>query len=118
MIGYTNLEQSQALSKILPLSSADMHYAKDYDGSWFASIGEYSSVKLPSYILKCHVDEHILPCWSLEALLKAMPPIQELCASTDHYYRVFCMNLFSEWHETALDACVSMIIRLNEKQLI
>lgn len=67
MKSYTDLEQSNKLKEILPLESADMHYSKDFDGSWFVDFAKYTSVKTPKYV--DNVEEHLLPCWSLAALI-------------------------------------------------
>ena len=71
MKAYTNLEQSKKLAEMLPLESADMHWAKDFDGRWFVDLAEYTSVKIPKYVDK--VEEHLLPCWSLAALINLLP---------------------------------------------
>ena len=112
MKSYTDIEQSKVLAEILPAESADVCYGinddtlKYNDLPWLIPYHKYTA------------KEFYIPCWSLSALFDAMPPIQELCSSTDHYYRVHCMNLFSEWHENAIDSCVEMIIKLHKKGLI
>ena len=70
MKSYTDIEQSKKLAEILPLESADM---------WYQHIG-YSIVNgteklryFPMVIRDCVSDEDI-PCWSLSALLRLMPP--------------------------------------------
>lgn len=110
MKAYTDVEQSKVLSEILPLESADM---------WWVALNwqeteYYVEVKQDGIIQP----KNAVPCWSLAALLDALPPIQELCSSTDHYYRVHCMNLFSEWHENVIDTCYEMILRLYKKGLL
>lgn len=110
MKSYTDIEQSKVLAKILPIESSDMGYngVEDRD----------SRIIRYARIATTMPNMDSIPCWSLAALLDAMPPIQELCSSTDHYYRVHCMNLFSEWHKNAIDACVEMIIKLHEEELL
>lgn len=102
---FTDIEQSKVLAEILPIESADMFYA---DGERPAVWNNKDE----------NLDNEDIPCWSLVALLDAMPPIQELCSSTDHYYRVHCMNLFSEWHDNAIDSCVEMIVKLHKEGLL
>jgi len=68
---YTSIEQSKKLAEFLPLESADMHYSRDFDGSWFVDLAKYTSVKLPKYM--SNVEEHLLPCWSLASLLGVLP---------------------------------------------
>ena len=122
----TDIKQSKQLAEILPLESADMHYVRkthDFrgnpiDGEWSHPKYGNPDGKYAEYVVQNFSSYEKLPCWSLAALLDAMPPIQELCSSTDHYYRIHCMNLFSEWHENAIDSCVEMIIKLYNKQLL
>ena len=122
---FTDLEQSKRLAEILPLESADMHYSKDFDGSWFVDLAEYTSVKIPKYVDK--VEEHLLPCWSLAALLDIIPKhIKD--------YNVLRTDIgekdFSLWYDEVgygvndrlpditmvcpVDACVAMIEKLHE----
>ena len=126
MKNCTSIEQSKVLAEILPIESADMRYGyiAPYEYSDRMYDGGYDEIPYPKdFLIKnpnYSADEYDaeLPCWSLAALLDAMPPIQELCSSTGHYYRVHCMNLFSEWHDNAIDSCVEMIIKLKEKGLL
>ena len=104
----TSIEQSEILKDILPLESADM--------GWYYSKNQNAGRH--QMWLGTKVENADLPAWSLSALFDTMPPIQELCSSTDHYYRVHCMNLFSEWHDNAIDSCVEMILKLHKKELI
>ena len=93
MKSYTDLEQSKELSKILPLESADMHYAKDFDGSWFVDLAEYASVKIPKYV--DNIEEHLLPCWPLASLLAVLPVGTESHKQSDgsvSYYHVEVYN--------------------------
>lgn len=114
---YTSLEQSKILSDILPFESADAYYKINIGDRNIRKlrIGNLLEIDNLDLFLKKGL---VVPSWSLAALLNTMPPIQELCSSTDHYYRVHCMNLFSEWHDNAVDSCVEMIIRLKEKGLL
>ena len=103
---YTDLEQSKKLVEILPTESADMCYPKD--------AFEYHYDKEPV----CHYSGIGLahPCWSLAALLGVLPSAT-LDSSNDHYYRLHCVERFTEWHNNPVDACVEMVIKLNEQKL-
>lgn len=57
----------------------------------------------------------ITPCWSLAALLAQMPCV-ELQSSNDGHYRAFWQEMYSDWHESAVDACVELIMRKEEEQ--
>ena len=124
MKSYTNLEQSKKLAEILPAESADMHWARDFDGSWFISLESYSSCPIPKYAEK-DKDEWILPSWSLAALLQVIriecrmeiTPLDQSGVFTysfvDDYYNI---RTFEE--DNAVDAAVEMILKLKEKDLI
>ena len=125
---YTDLEQSKKLAEILPIDSADMWWSKNfiyYNPT--AAIGisaEYSNV----YTYKFGEDD--IPCWSLAALLNALPvsvdegrhclalinsnsngDIEWLCC-----YEDYNGNLLMECYaDNQIDACVEMIYKLKEK---
>lgn len=112
---YTNLEQSKKLAEFLPLESADMHWSKDFDGSWFADLAEYTSVKIPKYV--GNIEEHLLPCWSLSALLDVYPMV------VGRDMGMYCCwqnskHLYSRHYDNPIDACYEMILKLNEQNLL
>jgi len=120
---YTTIEQSRKLAKILPLESADMHWTKDFDGSWFVDLAEYTAVKIPKYV--CNVEEHLLPCWSLASLLDVLPYPQlskdKLGSGKIGWMASVYPNncrYDSCWHDNPIDACVDMIIKLNERKML
>ena len=120
---FTSLEQSKVLAKILPIVSADMHYSKDFDGSWFVDLAEYTSVEIPKYV--GDVEEHLLPCWSLAALLDILP-YPQLSKDNLGSGRIGWMvsaypdncRYDSCWHDNPIDACIEMIEKLNEQKLL
>jgi hypothetical protein len=63
--GYTDLEQSKQLAKILPLESADMYYSKH--NTIYANT-LYGSCDIEYF----NIHEYI-PCWSLAALMNLLP---------------------------------------------
>ena len=69
--GYTNIEQSKELAKILPLESADMHYATwtILDGGFIVSPNQGRTIE----DLQEDYGNQIIPCWSLAALLNLLP---------------------------------------------
>lgn len=107
MKAYTDLNQSKKLAEILPMESADMHYVM------IDTVNEIYSVGLSNYIGILPS----LPCWSLAALLDALPS-STLDSSNDHYYRLHCMERFTEWYDNAVDACYEMIIKLHELKML
>lgn len=124
MKSYTNLEQSQKLAEILPIESADM----------FLALNGTQPV-MSKYIDNGFVtaDNTAIPCWSLAALIDALPLGIDIYNTTDghkiYYYveiytKEICMRLkrmnrpeiclSSERHENLVDACVEMILKYNK----
>ena len=123
MKAYTDIEQSKKLAEILPLKSADMCYR----------IVAYNSNDTHEYQPYCFSStlESDIPCWSLAALLDVIPKrIKD--------YNVLRIDIsdneFAIWYdeigygvnndlpnitaESVIDACVEMILKLKEKDLI
>lgn len=117
MKSYTDLEQSKRLAKILPIESADM---------WWNFYSVTTDNTTPQII---HLDtpwvgsfnwdnkSDNIPCWSLAALLDVLPSAT-LDSSSDHYYRLYCMTRYTEWYDNPIDACVAMIEKLHEQNLL
>ena len=118
---YTDLEQSKKLAKFLPIESADM---------WFANgiIVARNSVNEPDDI------KSLFPCWSLAALLDVIPEIInfeddesdyafEMLIENGLYYLSYGNPLEDdklniEPQENFVDACVAMIEKLHELNLL
>ena len=68
---YTDIEQSKVLAKILPLESADMHYATwtILDGGFVVSPNQGRTIE----DLQEDYGNQIIPCWSLASLLNLLP---------------------------------------------
>lgn len=123
MKAYTDLEQSKKLAEILLPETADMHYSKDFDGSWFVDLAKYTSVKIPKYV--GNIEEHLLPCWSLAALLNILDYPQLSKDKLGSGKTGWMVSAYpndcrydSCWHDNPVDACVEMIIRLHEQNLL
>ena len=107
---YTDLEQSKKLAEILPLESADICYVC---GNTILNLHtKYGDTSIEELYKK-----HIIPAWSLAALLNILPSAT-LDSSDDHHYRVHCNERFTEWYDNAIDACVAMIEKLHELNLL
>lgn len=120
---YTDIEQSKKLEEILPLESADMRYAPFGDTHPWAWDEE---VKL--------LEKGSIPCWSLAALLEQLP--YELCDDDgnscylqidkeDDIYQLVYIDPYEDFermetdrYEHFVDACVEMIERLHELNLL
>lgn len=114
---FTDISQSKKLAEILPVDSADMRYAPFGDTHPWVWDEE---VKL--------LERGSIPCWSLSALLNILPDESD----NDHFLTLqkekneYCccyedINGDSFTHVFAvnpIDACVEMIIRLNELNLL
>ena len=123
---YTDLEQSRKLAEILPLESADIRFCFSHtlDGR---ITGHYPMIGNEPYL-------GTVPCWSLVALLSVLPkeveidgqryapclfPIQDkwllkLWYNSNHTI-TSPIAIFSD---NPVDACVEMILRLNELNLL
>ncbi len=120
---YTDLQQSKKLAEILPLESADMTYyacIKDWRGNpvepkWRKPANlTKEELALP----RSNFQEYeYVPCWSLASLLGVLPSAT-LDSSDDHHYRIHCMERYTEWYNNPVDACVAMIKRLHELNLL
>ena len=124
MKAYTDIEQSKKLAEILPIESADMCYrAYREEGG----IPDYQ-VTLCPYQFASWIG---VPCWSLTALLGVMPKgegkdLSLVFGSYDGGYHPlwFCtyeevpMILEITYSDDPIDACVEMIYKLKEKNLI
>ena len=133
MKSHTDLEQSKVLSKILPLESADMYWylaTKDNPKARFnEGYNEYGDFELP--------------CWSLEALLEAMPKSIPKYIESERCQKTFHLNLFRSYHHCCsysfapsisdddgsntlycvgrdnwVDACYELILKLHELNLL
>lgn len=116
---YTDITQSKKLAEFLPLETADMHWSKDFDGSWFVDLAEYTSVKIPKYV--GNIEEHLLPCWSLAALLSVLPK-PDLVQNSEGTWLIRSWINTYPWsvggYSNPIDACVAMIEKLHEQNLI
>ena len=129
MKAYTDLEQSKKLAEILPIESADMHwqYIEEDNGQlqWFCFPKDFS----------INENESIL-AWSLAALMDLLPnnehiettisrggwkidPVEYVpntwwCEYEDNKNQ----TEFNTSEDNPVDACVNMILKLKEKNLL
>ena len=119
MKSHTDLEQSKKLAEILPLESADMGYL--WNGTSFC---EYPVSK--QTIFK-KVEN--TPCWSLAALFDVLPKFigdygKCLYYDVGGYYcgykddGNFMLTIQETKADNPVDACVNMILKLKEKNLL
>ena len=135
MKSYTDLEQSKKLAEILPIKSADMHYATwtILDGEFIVSPNQGSTIE----DLQEDYGNQIIPCWSLAALLDVLPIVytnnkKEVCGPlhidiTDSetpfvlwyvnpLHKGDIVELKTNEYNNLVDACYEMILKLKEKK--
>ena len=139
---YTDIEQSKKLVEILPLESADAKYGyiAPYEYSDRIYDEGYDEIPYPIAFIKkdysnFFVEEYDgeLPCWSLAALLNVLPVScddeQHCLALINHNpnektewlcaYEDDKGNLMMECYaDNQIDACVAMIDKLHEQNLL
>lgn len=123
---FTSLEQSRKLAEILPLESADMCYPKDAFECDYAKepVCHYSGIGLAH------------PCWSLAALLDVLPNNENISTTLSKGgYRISTLEYTNSWFvdyedetnclnncvtsaDNPVDACVAMVEKLNELNLL
>lgn len=131
MKAYTDLSQSKKLAEILPLESADMIYMPMMDIDSMSNSRFFNIPECYPFNEFKDSDTKPLPCWSLAALLEAIPK----CIGD---YNIFRMDIndidASMWYDkigygvntefpdvtkaSAVDACYEMIVKLKENNLI
>ena len=121
MKSYTDIEQSKVLAEILPLESADMSYSFDFDSEIYEiSTTSYKSWVVPKYAQPDDGFGQVIPCWSLTALLYVSPNgiVMNKDSQNGRYH-------FSSTHagtyvttDNPVDACVAMIEKLHELNLL
>jgi hypothetical protein len=113
---YTTIEQSRKLAEILPLESADMSWVSCDDGRQ-----KYYQAENRKIILN-YEKKHWLYCWSLAALLNVLPHIQEfypiIAKINDKYVCRYESSGIWTNGDNPVDACVAMIEKLNELNLL
>lgn len=132
MKSYTDLEQSKVLSKILPIASADMMWKKELKYRICSDeykVSESDFIYYPTFkeerVILSNFD---IPCWSLAALLSVLPDELE----DNHFLTLdkegaeYCCcyedgngNSFRYcFSDNPVDACVAMIEKLHELNLL
>lgn len=126
MKSYTDLEQSKKLATILPIDSADMWW--DWFGNPLDDVndGEYSTE--PLLHKPVSNPRNIIPCWSLAALLDILPLLERKGYQKTKPQLFYIVHI-NKWivdshvyttdaYDNPIDACVEMILKLKEKDLL
>lgn len=120
MKAYTDIEQSKKLAEILPLESADMYYHPyPNDEDWY---------DIPNFG-EANLKYNQLPCWSLSSLLNVLPKYigdygKCLYFDMGYYYcgymvdGDFMLSIEETSADNPIDACMEMIVKLHEQNLL
>ena len=118
MKSYTDIEQSQKLSEILPYKSADMYYHNrvDIPDNFPLPIEWKRGLPLLS---------QEIPCWSLSALLELLDYPQLSKDKLGSEKVGWMVSVYPDncrydscWHDNPIDACYEMVLKLNEQNLL
>ena len=114
---YTDLEQSKKLAEILPLESADMYYPNRIDIKYQGALP--IEFKRGNPLLSQEI-----AAWSLAALLGVLPEynLQRTDWGNKTEYKIVVTtdedNYASKNYDNPVDACVAMIEKLHELNLL
>ncbi len=114
---FTSLEQSKKLAKILPIESADMYYCYGMD----IKTKEWSYDNTPTIIDEENkLDIGDITCWSLAALINVLPIGYVVVKNYQGFYYVESRDheRSTKVFNNPVDACVEMIIKLHEQNLL
>lgn len=117
---YTDLEQSKKLAEILPLESSDMNYSiwTTLDGELIVSPNQGSTIES----LRENYGNQIMPCWSLAALLNALPKVinnETLFIETSTaLWHIGYRNIYTARADNPVDACYELLLKLNELKML
>jgi len=115
---YTDIEQSKKLSEILPLESADMCYKCIEDDPYDIVCKPYSEWKEEYKGLLIRGDANVIPCWSLAALINVLPNENMLVKTTYGEYYCLAKDIMTKHYDNPIDACVKLILKLHELNLL
>jgi len=125
---YTDLKQSKILAEILSHNTADQTYERVAISGANLDVPEEMQYKHSDVPFKFYSGIGI-PCWSLAALIDVLPLEVETHRQADEHKICYYVELYmkraereihlsTERHESLVDACYEMIIKLNELKLL
>lgn len=103
---YTDIKQSKILAELLPIESADMSY------SIIHNVGqEPYHCNIPMFV---HAMNGDIPCWSVSALLEALPNGTMLVKTIDGKYYCIAEDIMTKQYDNPLDACYKTILEVKK----
>ena len=138
---YTNIEQSKILAEILPIESADMCWCNNsikgvnYTDEFSANLYTVKDMKKLFDTSLNRWDKYweLIPCWSLASLLNYLREVDYFPEiNVDEFEVTMSINYYNEDEarplapvhnikikaESFIDACVTMIEKLHEQNLL
>lgn len=130
---YTDLSQSKILNEILPIESVDMYYECTENSEYKVNVGKNIAI---TYNLFSYRNGYIIPCWSFAALFNVLPNNEYINTiisrgswkidTVEYLPNVWWCQYEDTKTETEfnisadnpVDACVEMILKLNELNLL
>ena len=114
---YTDLEQSKKLADILPLESADYCWGVNYESRYL----DFNSFPYTEPYNEYN-NEDFIPCWSFAALLDVLPEGYSVELTKSFNGIDYCCNIdgkdISTYANNPIDACVELILKLHELNLL
>lgn len=114
MKSYTDIEQSKKLAGILPITTIDFAWNIFNDGSTrLLRMDDWEVFE------NAKLNVEIIPCWSLAALLDALPSGKVLVHDKGNRgYKCICNNIDTNFHDNPVDACVDMIEKMHKLKML
>lgn len=117
MKSFTDIEQSKALEKILPIESADLYYDIGFDNDYHINMPTNGYFGNKRFFIQF---PEAVPCWSLTTLMDVLDrgalfktPKGWACQTYIEYEAIT-----SDYYSNPIDACVAMIEKLHEQKLL
>lgn len=124
MKSHTDLEQSKKLAEILPVESADLWWdTNEFEPRLHKHYHQYLGITI-----------NPIPCWSLAALIEALPLGVDIHNISDghkiyYYVELYTKEIYmksmgkeillsTERRENLVDCCYEMILKLKERNLL
>ena len=129
---YTDIPQSKKLAEILPIKSADMMWKKELKQRLYSDEYKVSEPDFMYFLLfrgsSIMIQNFDIPCWSLAMLLRILSDAAANIDEDGYVDAVVCKDICSitlincddkfEKADNLVDACVAMIEKLNELNLL